>query len=128
RSLGVRVSLFMDEAPGDMALAKQIGADRIELYTGPYAEAIEEERAEESLQLYAEAAAAAIDAGLGVNAGHDLSLENLDPFLAAVPGVIEVSIGHALTADALEHGWQPTVRRYADICHRTRLNIASSDE
>lgn len=116
-ALGVRVSLFMDDTPPLMARAKDLGADRIELYTGPYAEACTTGRAELLLQSHAEAARAATQAGLGINAGHDLSLENLAPYLAAVPNVQEVSIGHALTIDALLLGWQTAVARYAAICH-----------
>lgn len=117
QSLGVRVSLFMDDAPQLMARAKDLGADRIELYTGPYAEACSAGHADLLLQRHAEAARAATAAGLGINAGHDLSLENLGPYLAHVPGVQEVSIGHALTIDALVMGWQTAVARYAAICH-----------
>lgn len=120
KSLGVRVSLFMDDDPAPMGLAKDVGADRIELYTGPYAEAFQEGRAEYSLNRYRMAAEAALEVGLEVNAGHDLNLENLGPFLDTVPGVKEVSIGHALTVDALEMGWTTAVRRYADICHHPR--------
>ncbi len=117
---GVRVSLFMDDEPEPMALAKDVGADRIELYTGPYAEAVHEGWSERSLQSFAAAAQAAIAAGLGINAGHDLSLENLGAFLDAVPGVQEVSIGHALTIDALEMGWNTAVQKYVEICHAAR--------
>jgi pyridoxine 5-phosphate synthase len=156
-ALGVRVSLFMDPLPEAMALARRVGADRVELYTEPYAAAhaaahaaaraadraadraagedgaggagraggtrIEGEgataaRATADAALtaqtarFAAAAAAAQVAGLGVNAGHDLNRDNLLPFLRAVPGVLEVSIGHALVADALELGWTDTVRAY----------------
>ncbi|MFN4115352.1 MAG: pyridoxine 5'-phosphate synthase [Inhella sp.] len=112
RSLGVRVSLFMDPEPEAMALAAQLGADRVELYTEPYAAA--HGGADQAAQLarYAAAAQAAIAAGLGLNAGHDLNRANLTDFLRAVPGVQEVSIGHALIADALELGYTETVRDY----------------
>ena len=115
RALGVRVSLFMDAEPGAMALARAVGADRVELYTEPYAAAAAEQgtpRQAEQLARFAAAARAAHAAGLGVNAGHDLNLQNLTDFLRAVPGVAEVSIGHALVADALEHGLPETVRAY----------------
>lgn len=112
RALGVRVSLFMDAVPQDMALAKALGADRIELYTEPFAAAWDTPRRQQELQRFAAAAKAAQDAGLGVNAGHDLNRENLGGFLRAVPGVIEVSIGHALISDALELGYAETVRQY----------------
>ncbi len=110
--LGVRVSLFMDPVPSQMALARAVGADRIELYTEPYAAAWGTERQAEVLQTYRAAAQAALDAGLGVNAGHDLNRDNLTDFLRGVPGVLEVSIGHALIADALELGYADTVRAY----------------
>jgi pyridoxine 5-phosphate synthase len=112
RALGVRVSLFMDPAPEAMRLARELGADRVELYTEPYAQAFGTGRHDESLRRYARAAEAALAAGLGVNAGHDLNRANLASFLAAVPGVDEVSIGHALIADALEYGLGPAVRLY----------------
>ncbi|MBI3100301.1 MAG: pyridoxine 5'-phosphate synthase [Burkholderiales bacterium] len=110
--LGVRVSLFMDPVPSQMAQARAVGADRIELYTEPYAAAWGTERQAEVLQTYRAAAQAALDAGLGVNAGHDLNRDNLTDFLRGVPGVLEVSIGHALIADALELGYADTVRAY----------------
>lgn len=118
---GARVSLFLDPIPELMPLARALGADRIELYTEPYAAAGAARRGE-ALRTYAAAARAAHAAGLGVNAGHDLNLENLGPFLDAVPGVDEVSIGHALIADALELGLAEAVRRYAAICARTPLS------
>jgi pyridoxine 5-phosphate synthase len=112
RALGVRVSLFMDPEPAAMAHAKAAGADRVELYTEPYARAWGSAEQDAVLRHYAEAARAALAAGLGVNAGHDLNRHNLATFLAAVPGVDEVSIGHALIADALEFGLAATVRMY----------------
>jgi pyridoxine 5-phosphate synthase len=112
RSLGCRVSLFMDAVPSAIAHAKDVGADRVELYTEPYASAFAAGSAAAVLPSFRESALAAAQAGLGVNAGHDLNLENLGPFLAGVPGVVEVSIGHALVADALELGMTETVRRY----------------
>ncbi|UCG97322.1 MAG: pyridoxine 5'-phosphate synthase [Burkholderiales bacterium] len=112
RALGVRVSLFMDPEPGAMQLARDLGADRVELYTEPYALAFGTAAQAQTLARYRDAAEAAQAAGLGVNAGHDLNRDNLAPFLAAVPGVLEVSIGHALTADALEFGMAAAVRMY----------------
>ena len=112
RSLGIRVSLFMNPEPSAMAYAKTLGADRIELYTESYARAFGEGRPGAELARFSAAAAAAQAAALGVNAGHDLNLDNLPAFLAAVPGVLEVSIGHALTADALELGLEATVKAY----------------
>ncbi len=112
RSLGVRVSLFMDPIPGQMAAARSLGADRIELYTEPYAAAWGQPAQATQLERYRAAAQAALAVGLGVNAGHDLNRDNLADFLAQVPGVLEVSIGHALIADALELGYADTVRAY----------------
>ncbi len=111
-SLGVRVSLFMDPLPAAMAEARAIGADRVELYTEPYARAFGTPGEAQAVGRYADAARAAQQAGLGVNAGHDLNRPNLPRFLAAVPQVLEVSIGHALVADALEAGLAQTVRSY----------------
>ena len=110
--LGVRVSLFMDPVPEQMAQARAVGSDRIELYTEPYAAAWGTERQAAELERYRAAAQAALDAGLGVNAGHDLNRDNLTDFLRSVPGVLEVSIGHALISDALELGYAATVRAY----------------
>lgn len=112
KALGVRVSLFMDPIPAQMAAAKAIGADRVELYTEPFAAAWGTADQAYQLSIYAQAAQAALDAGLQVNAGHDLNRENLAAFVAQVPGVAEVSIGHALIADALELGYAATVKAY----------------
>ncbi len=113
-ALGLRVSLFMDADPAAMAAAKEVGADRIELYTEPYAAAWGTADQDEQLARFAAAAQAALDAGLGVNAGHDLNRDNLAAFVRKVPGVAEVSIGHALIADALELGYDATIRAYLD--------------
>lgn len=111
----IRVSVFMDAAPGIEEAAKVL-ADRVELYTEPYATAFRQERnLEQTLQRFADAAAAAQDAGLGVNAGHDLNLQNLELFLSNVEEVLEVSIGHALIAEALEMGLYDTVKEYLKI-------------
>lgn len=112
RELGVRVSLFMDPLPEAMAAARELGADRIELYTESYADAYGTPRQDEVLHQFAAAARAAQAAGLGVNAGHDLNRANLAAFLHAVPGVLEVSIGHAFVADALELGYAAAVGDY----------------
>ncbi len=112
RALGVRVSLFMDPVPEAMAKARALGADRVELYTEGYARAHGTPAQADVLAQYVRTAEAALAAGLGVNAGHDLSLANLTDFIRAVPGVDEVSIGHALIADALESGLPATVHRY----------------
>ncbi|MDH5832331.1 pyridoxine 5'-phosphate synthase [Luteimonas kalidii] len=113
-ALGCRVSLFAD-AGSDVARAAAIGAQRIELYTGPYAEAFAAGHAGTVLPAFAATARAASTAGLAVNAGHDLSQANLGAFLDAVPGVEEVSIGHALIGEALYDGLATTVRRYLAI-------------
>jgi pyridoxine 5-phosphate synthase len=112
QALGARVSLFMDADASAMAGAKAAGADRVELYTEPYAAAWGTADQDAQLQRFAAAAQAALDAGLGVNAGHDLNLVNLAAFARKVPGLREVSIGHALIADALEMGCADTVRAY----------------
>ena len=113
-ALGLRVSLFMDAEPDAMSAAKMVGADRIELYTEPYAAAWGTAQQSIQLQRFAAAAQAALNAGLGVNAGHDLNRDNLPAFVQSVPGVQEVSIGHALIADALELGYSATVQAYLD--------------
>lgn len=122
-AIGARVSLFLDDDPALPAHAASTGADRIELYTGPYHHAFMEGRGNESLVSFAATAQAAMDAGLGINAGHDLNLDNLGGFLNAVPGVVEVSIGHAVIADALNWGMAETVRRYVHL-----IEVANSDE
>ena len=111
-ALGVRVSLFMDPVPGAMMAAKEIGADRVELYTESYARAFDTAAERASLLAYSQSAQAAQAAGLGVNAGHDLNRDNLTEFLLQVPQVREVSIGHALVSDALELGYAATVKAY----------------
>ncbi|MDE0659211.1 MAG: pyridoxine 5'-phosphate synthase [Gammaproteobacteria bacterium] len=117
-SWGARVSLFMDPVPVHIGAAKRLGADRIELYTGPYADIVAERgvdhpEAGDSWRTYRDAARYANERGLGVNAGHDLDLVNLARFVS-MGGIAEVSIGHALIADALESGLAPTVRRYLE--------------
>lgn len=113
---GCRVSLFVDPIPDMPKLAQQLAADRVELYTEPYAAAFAEGSAATTVAAYTNTAAAARDAGLGVNAGHDLSLHNLAFFLAQAGPIDEVSIGHALVADALELGLAETVKRYLALC------------
>jgi pyridoxine 5-phosphate synthase len=102
----------MDPLPEAMRHAAELGVDRVELYTEPYAKAHGTPQQAAQLERYAAAARAAQAAGLGVNAGHDLNRDNLADFLRSVPGVLEVSIGHALIADALELGMAATVRAY----------------
>ena len=114
---GIRVSLFMDPYLEQIALAKQVGADRIELYTGPYAEAFLNNNAnlDHLFDQYATAAQHATELGLGVNAGHDLNLDNL-PRFGKIAGLLEVSIGHALTVDALKMGFEAAVKAYKSLC------------
>ena len=116
QALGARVSLFMDPDTEQIRLAREIGADRIELYTGPFAEAVSLQGAASSVALdsfarYQDAARYATQMGLGVNAGHDLDLENL-PLFRQIEEVAEVSIGHALISDALYRGLSDTVAAY----------------
>ena len=115
KALGCRVSLFVDAGGAGLESAKDIGADRIEIYTGPFAEAFAAGDAASELALCADTARRARVAGLGVNAGHDLSQANLGAFLAQVSGVLEVSIGHALIGEALYDGLDATVRAYLAI-------------
>jgi pyridoxine 5-phosphate synthase len=109
--LGCRVSLFIDPDIEQIKRAGELGCERIELYTEPYATAYREGNGEESFELYRQAAACAQAIGLGVNGGHDLNLENLPKF-KEIPNLLEVSIGHALTADALEMGFAGAVKAY----------------
>lgn len=111
KASGARVSLFMETDLAQLDAAKEAGADRIEFYTEPYARAFEEGRGRESFEEFARAARHAQSLGLGINAGHDLDLANL-PLFAGLPGLLEVSIGHAVVCDALEMGWTEAIRRY----------------
>lgn len=111
KSVGIRVSLFVDPIADMISKAAEIGADRVELYTESYAAHYAEDR-EKAIRPYAEAAKVARECGLGLNAGHDLSLENLKYFHQQIPWVDEVSIGHALISDALYLGIEETIRRY----------------
>ena len=115
-ALGCRVSLFVDPDCAQISIAKNIGADRIELYTGPYAEAFQHRKQNTAwqtiLQQHATAAAHAQQIGLGVNAGHDLNTENLPTLVQALPMLDEVSIGHALTIDALYNGLPQAMAAY----------------
>lgn len=112
RAWGLRVSLFMDAEPASMVHAREAGAHRVELYTEPFAAAWGGAQQAAQLDRFAQAARAALHAGLGVNAGHDLSLDNLGAFARQVPGLSEVSIGHALIGDALELGYAGAVAAY----------------
>ncbi|CAI8340773.1 MAG: Pyridoxine 5'-phosphate synthase [Porticoccaceae bacterium UBA1117] len=114
---GMRVSLFMDPNLEQIELAAEIGADRIELYTGPYAEAWGSESAELMFQQHKKAAELATSLGMGVNAGHDLNLHNLAKF-ATIPGLLEVSIGHAFIVDSLMMGMASTVQAYKKLLNQ----------
>lgn len=120
KDLGIRVSLFMDADSAEIELAKQISADRIELYTEPYATAFREHKnTDQIIELYVDAANKAKQAGLGLNAGHDLNLQNLAKFCSVVPDILEVSIGHALIADALKMGLATAVKEYLKVLSQT---------
>ena len=113
--LGCRVSLFVDAGIQDFSLAAAIGVQRIEIYTGPYAQAFADGQPAAMLAACADTARHAQQAGLAVNAGHDLSQANLGTFKTAIPGLAEVSIGHALIGEALYEGLATTVRNYLQI-------------
>lgn len=115
KQAGIRVSLFIDADPAQPQAAKTAGADRVELYTASYNADFGTDRHEATLASFRVTAEAARDAGLGVNAGHDLTLDNLPAFIAAIPFVAEVSIGHAITADALMMGFPEATRRYMAV-------------
>ena len=120
KQLGARVSLFADADASTIARAKDTGADRVELYTGPYGATHDDPDAcVRELDKLQAAAEAARDAGLGVNAGHDLTVANLPALVGRVPFIDEVSIGHGLTADALIHGMSEAVRRFRAACGET---------
>jgi pyridoxine 5-phosphate synthase len=113
KALGCRVILFIDPDPAVVPRVRQAGADGVEIYTGGYAAAFREGKHAALLRAIANTARAAADAGLVVNAGHDLNLHNIPPLMEVVPFLAEASIGHELTADALESGFGPTVSAYA---------------
>ncbi|PSJ55830.1 pyridoxine 5'-phosphate synthase [Kumtagia ephedrae] len=114
---GFRVSLFADPSPDGVEIARALGADRIELYTGPYGSCHSDSaKAANELEKLGKTADVALAAGLDVNAGHDLTVDNLPALARRIPRLAEVSIGHALTAEALEHGMAATVRRFLAAC------------
>lgn len=114
---GFRVSLFADADPTGVSAARDTGADRIELFTGPYGACFDDSsKAAKELEMLGKTAEAALAAGLAVNAGHDLVVDNLLQLMRRIPGLAEVSIGHGLTADALEHGMAGTIKRYLKAC------------
>jgi pyridoxine 5-phosphate synthase len=109
---GIRVSVFVDPLPDMVAGAKAAGTDRIELYTEMYARLYAEGNRSEAIYPYKKAAEKALELGMGINAGHDLDLQNLEFFAKEIPGLLEVSIGHALICDALYYGLENTVQMY----------------
>lgn len=111
QTAGIRVSVFVDPDPEMVEYAKKAGADRVELYTGPYAELYDSDP-EAAIAMYRPAAEKAHELGMGMNAGHDLNLRNLRAFVQAFPWTDEVSIGHALIADALYLGIEETIKQY----------------
>lgn len=113
KSAGIRTSIFLNPDPEMVESAKATGTDRIELYTESYASAYHNNR-ENAIAPYIETAKVANSVGLGINAGHDLDLHNLEYFAKNIPGLLEVSIGHALICDALEFGMSNTVRMYLE--------------
>ena len=115
QSHGVRVALFLDPVPALATEAARIGADRIELYTEAYAAAFGSSRQTQVLEPYRQTALAAQQLGVGVNAGHDLDLKNLGEFLR-IPGILEVSIGHALTVECIEQGMELVIGKYLQLC------------
>jgi pyridoxine 5-phosphate synthase len=121
--LGIRTSLFIEPDPAQIHRAHELGADRVELYTGPYANAFGTASGDEILAAHREAARIARGIGLGVNAGHDLDLKNLSTYAKAVKGLQEVSIGHALISDALYIGLKNSVRAYLKALGSTARNL-----
>jgi len=115
KDAGIRVSLFVDEDPNVPPDAAELGADRIEIYTGPFGGTFGTPEGDHHLQRMQVTSHAATAAGLGINAGHDLTLENLPSFIEQVPNVAEVSIGHGITADALLMGFAEAVRQYREV-------------
>lgn len=113
KDVGIRVSLFLDPVEKMVEGAKAVGADRVEFYTGPYAHDYHTDR-EAAVAPHVRAAKLANDLGLGINAGHDLNLDNLRFYKENVPGLLEVSIGHALISDALYYGLRNTVQMYLE--------------
>jgi len=118
----IRVSLFLDPNPQDVQACKDVGANRVELYTGPYAEN------EIDIDQYVRTANAAQEIGLGVNAGHDLNLDNLGKFISKLPHCAEVSIGHALTADTLKMGWHAAVVAYLTAIEFGQKDVLNDKE
>ena len=126
KQAGARVSLFMDPIAEHMAAAADYGADRVEFYTGPYAHLYwqygpDDARTQASYAAFVDAAEAALKVGLGVNAGHDLDQQNL-PLFTGLPGLAEVSIGHAIICEALASGFSKTIAAYVSILNSPKRN------
>lgn len=115
-ALGIRVSIFIDPEPSMAEAARKVGADRVELYTAEYSARYASGR-EAAIEPYLQTARAASECGLGLNAGHDLNLENLEYFIRTIPWTDEVSIGHALICDALYMGLESTIAQYLSRIH-----------
>lgn len=122
QSMGVRTSIFVDPIPEIIRMASQIGTDRVELYTGPYAEQFKQDK-EKAVAPYVEAAKLAKNLGLGINAGHDLNLENLNYLYINIPWLKEVSIGHSLICDALYMGLEKTIKAYKDCLKASACEV-----
>ncbi len=120
QSMGVRTSIFVDPVKDIIKMASQIGTDRIELYTGPYAEEYPKDR-EKAVDPFIEAALLAKNLGLGVNAGHDLNLENLKYLSDNIPWLKEVSIGHSIISDALYAGLEKTIKAYKNCLNEPQI-------
>jgi pyridoxine 5-phosphate synthase len=118
-SNGIRLSLFADYDNPDIKLAKELGAHRLELYTEPYAEHFGQKDCEQITHVYAKTAKTAMECGLELNAGHDLSLENLGYYIKHVPGTLEVSIGHALIVECLDMGLEKVIKGYLAILNES---------
>jgi len=114
KNLGVRSSVFIENNPKHLELAAEIGVDRVEFYTGPFADNFSQNK-EEAILAYVESAKLCKELGLGINAGHDLSLDNLKFFKNKIDGLLEVSIGHALISDALYFGLENTINMYKNL-------------
>ena len=115
---GIRTSVFLDPVKVQVDEAKKIGSDRIELYTESFASAFGTEKESEIFKAFSDAALYAEEVGIEVNAGHDLDLKNLSTFLQ-IPNILEVSIGHALTIEAIEMGFENTVKSYIEIIEKS---------
>jgi pyridoxine 5-phosphate synthase len=121
KNAGIRSSIFMDPNREQIEKAAKLGTDRVELYTEPYANSFRiNSNLEQTVKRYSDAAKTATNCGLAVNAGHDLNLKNLPLFISKVRGISEVSIGHALIADALYFGLEKTIKKYLDILSKEK--------